>query len=440
MDEDDEYLYDDDFKDDYDPSGSTEEKGSRSSPKKQQNSKSDDMEDEQKTQKVNAQMEALQEEINKLQNQLQVEKQAHRQSKLEIDHQRKELEELKATKEKSTGPNKIYEALYQHAMAHSIDVSVFDSQEMDEQAALKIIKETGKALDIVAKKPLKKQASLSSMTGGGGDANYQQKIANLEEELRAALGAAEDIRALKAKAIHLVERIRTEKEERLKTENELKTYNKKMEMLTDHIEKLMIHLKHEAASKIKALDQFRESEKRAASIQSKLVVLTRKVAAKDTLICELREGSKILEDQLRLMDEKYLELRTKLDYAREMASKKVKIAQKTANDLRMKYALAGNKQLLDYAPLPSINYQNESFDMSLSKSTSNINSKSMHSPPSGNNKRNQGGRNGSSLSKHNSSVGDNEQATEHVLEKIRRLRGQKAEWTEEKMRNLVNTR
>ena len=31
---------------------------------------------------------------------------------------------------------------------------------------------------------------------------------------------------------------------------------------------------------------------------------------------ELKEGGKILEDQLKLMDEKYLELRQKLDYMR----------------------------------------------------------------------------------------------------------------------------
>ncbi len=35
------------------------------------------------------------------------------------------------------------------------------------------------------------------------------------------------------------------------------------------------------------------------------------------------QGSKILEDQLRLMDEKYLELRCKLDYARDVSSVKV---------------------------------------------------------------------------------------------------------------------
>merc|ERR1719487_2024815 len=156
------------------------------------------------------------------------------------------------------------------------------------------------------------------------DVDLRQRVANLEEELRLALGAAEDIRALKAKAMHLVERIRSEKEERLRVEQELKTYNKKMQMLSDHIEKLMIHLKHEAAHKIKALDQVREMEKKLAHMTEKYNNLNQKSGAKDRLIAELREGSKILEDQLRLMDEKYLELRTKLDYARESAAKKIK--------------------------------------------------------------------------------------------------------------------
>ena len=37
----------------------------------------------------------------------------------------------------------------------------------------------------------------------------QQRIKSLEEELRLALGAAEDIRALKAKVIQLVDRLRS---------------------------------------------------------------------------------------------------------------------------------------------------------------------------------------------------------------------------------------
>ena len=54
------------------------------------------------------------------------------------------------------------------------------------------------------------------------------------------------------------------------------------------------------------------------------------------------------------MDEKYLELRTKLDYARESGMKKVQKAEKIARELRMKYALAGGNTLLDKIGLPDI--------------------------------------------------------------------------------------
>ena len=42
------------------------------------------------------------------------------------------------------------------------------------------------------------------------------------------------------------------------------------------------------------------------------------------------------------MDEKYLELRSKLDYARESGMKKLVKADKTAKDLRLKFAMAGS--------------------------------------------------------------------------------------------------
>ena len=51
-------------------------------------------------------------------------------------------------------------------------------------------------------------------------------------------------------------------------------------------------------------------------------------------------GSRILEDQLRLMDEKYVELRTKLDWTRSTSQREVKRIQKDANRMRAKFALA----------------------------------------------------------------------------------------------------
>lgn len=54
------------------------------------------------------------------------------------------------------------------------------------------------------------------------------------------------------------------------------------------------------------------------------------------------------------MDEKYLELRSKLDYARESGMKKLIKADRTARDLRLKFAMAGSGAVLDRVALPEI--------------------------------------------------------------------------------------
>ena len=53
-------------------------------------------------------------------------------------------------------------------------------------------------------------------------------------------------------------------------------------------------------------------------------------------------GNKILSNQLELMDEKFLDLRNKLDYARESSLKKVDRAERIARDLRLKFALGSS--------------------------------------------------------------------------------------------------
>ena len=59
------------------------------------------------------------------------------------------------------------------------------------------------------------------------------------------------------------------------------------------------------------------------------------------MIKELKEGSRILEDQLRMMDDKYIEMRGKLDWTRSHSKQQVQRIQKEANTLRAKWALAG---------------------------------------------------------------------------------------------------
>ena len=63
------------------------------------------------------------------------------------------------------------------------------------------------------------------------------------------------------------------------------------------------------------------------------------IASQRRLIVELKEGAYILEGQLRLMDEKYYELRCKLDTARANQRHAVKRAEDIARDLRKKFTV-----------------------------------------------------------------------------------------------------
>jgi hypothetical protein len=178
-----------------------------------------------------------------------------------------------------------------------------------------------------------------------------ERVRFLEEELRTAEAAGKDVENMKSKIFQASDRIRAEKEQKRALELELTATKKKVDMLGDHIEKLVIHIKREGAQKIRLAEQLRAAEKDSAKVKDKSEYIQKKSAAKDRLILELREGSKVLEDQLRLMDEKYLELRGKLDYARSIAAKKIRKAEKTAADLRVKFAMTGSPLVLDALPM-----------------------------------------------------------------------------------------
>jgi len=277
----------------------------------------------------------------------------------------------------------------------------------------------------------------------GNEQELLARIKNLEYELRLALGAAEDIKALKAKLLQMVDRIRTEKESKLKAEAEAAGVKKKMDMLADHMEKLMTHLKHEAASKIRSMEQLRVAERENSRLSEKISLMNKKSVAKDRLILELREGSKILEDQLRLMDEKYLELRTKLDYAREMGTKKVKQAENIASELRIKFALAGNNIILDNVVLPDINSNAGSIlEGGKSLGSTENGSWAVSSTANSSKKSGKGKSKSKKMSQSVSSLQDAapEPNLDGVLEKIRTQSGQRKEWSDDKLRELTKSR
>ena len=146
---------------------------------------------------------------------------------------------------------------------------------------------------------------------------------SLRAELRGALAAGDDVRALKHKATELLARGKAEKDQRQKAEAEAKRRARRSRRLSDHVEKLMVHLKHEVGAKAQVTDQLRRAEKDLDTAKLRSRTLARRNNAREKFVLELKEGSKILEDQLKLMDRRYLELRAKLDWTRQHAETQV---------------------------------------------------------------------------------------------------------------------
>lgn len=291
----------------------------------------------------------------------------------------------------------------------------------------------------------------SSLDGGASqtslfsnaDSMSSKRIKQLEHELRVTSTSNHDVQSLRAKIIHMNERIRIEKEYKYRAEGEVQMGQKKIDMLSSHMEKLVIHLKHEGAHKLRLAEQLRVAERENAAMSEKCDFISRKSSAKDRLILELREGSKVLEDQLRLMDEKYMELRTKLDYARELGVKKIKRAEKVASDLRIKFAMSNGSAILDSLPMPTGESQwgtPGALMLADSPYMHQGNSPGSRSRGTSSGRKHLGFSTSSSVSaldQHHQQQQHKEPTMDSVLEKIRKQEGRKQEWTDEKLNQLI---
>merc|ERR1711998_193079 len=92
----------------------------------------------------------------------------------------------------------------------------------------------------------------------------------------------------------LPDKLRRQKDIRLKTEQALDIANEKIVKLSNHVEKLMLHLKHESAAKVQAVKAGKALEKKCSSSKSRVAALNKKVNFRDRVIRELKEGSKII--------------------------------------------------------------------------------------------------------------------------------------------------
>lgn len=170
----------------------------------------------------------------------------------------------------------------------------------------------------------------------------KKRYLNLEGDMENSGFGPKRIEDLNKKIKVMIDRSQNERDTRAKAENELRTSNKKIVALSDHIEKIMMHLKHEALSKVRALTEKTRIQKEVEMLKSKNLTLIKRNERKDRAIIEIKEGGKILEDQLRLMDEKYLELRMKLDWTRTQSERELRKKEDEARGLRSKFLVMEN--------------------------------------------------------------------------------------------------
>ncbi|RLN89007.1 hypothetical protein BBJ28_00004125 [Nothophytophthora sp. Chile5] len=180
----------------------------------------------------------------------------------------------------------------------------------------------------------------------------------LERELDTAQAGLRDLQSMREKVVEMAGRERVEKELRTKSELTNKELGDKVAALSEHVEKLMVHLKHEAAAKTRAVETQRRLDKDLTDAKDRLAAATRKHVAQDAQVAELEQGARILEDQLRLMDEKFIDVRNKLDWTRAAARKESKQLSGELRSLRMKWQLASDAGavagLPDWTPLSSV--------------------------------------------------------------------------------------
>ena len=165
------------------------------------------------------------------------------------------------------------------------------------------------------------------------------KCNSLKDELQATAKNMQGVDNLRIKVSQMTQRLRNERELRSKMQKDLMIETKKVEALSDHIEKLMVHLKHEAISKARSLSDQSRQHREMEMMKTHNDVMTKKNDRKDRVITELRDTGKLLEDQLRLMDEKYMELRSKLDWTRSQTERIVKKKEDEVRQLRAKFSL-----------------------------------------------------------------------------------------------------
>lgn len=96
------------------------------------------------------------------------------------------------------------------------------------------------------------------------------KAKGLKDELKSSVHSIENVDHIKQRNMKLTETLRREREQKIVLDQFIESQNKKIEILADHIEKLMKAIKIESSNRMKSLECNREQRKELADLKLRL--------------------------------------------------------------------------------------------------------------------------------------------------------------------------
>lgn len=173
--------------------------------------------------------------------------------------------------------------------------------------------------------------------------NLERRVAELQTKLDGVSADNDNEGNLKAKVSKLADRARTERELRGRAEKEVAKSKEQVEVLTEHIETLMMQLKQQTSAKSAALKELSSASREIDLIKSRSAAMSKRNARKDALINDLRNESSALDSELQTMQAKYGELRLKVDWTRSQTTNTLKKKNEEIHHLQTKLEFLARK-------------------------------------------------------------------------------------------------
>lgn len=336
----------------------------------------------------------------------------------------------KAADDKIEISQRLRQEFFQFSIVTGCNKDLKNYQDVNEDIMIKLLGAASKRfkfLNLRSDQAIDSEEKLLQRNQGHG-------IINLKEEpYLTKIAFDDDTKAMKKKIVDLIEFIRCEKDARLEVERQNKQLNKTIKLLNNHIEKLMGFLKQDEHEKERLRRHEYEVNRALLSIRQDSQNKSREIASKDRLISKLKAGSALLEEQMKLMEEKILEFQRKSLSNRLQLESKVTRYTKEIDHLRSKLLLTDYRQMGTFLESGS----NGSPDRRTAFECQRPSTGKEDRPGSANGTSNRRPMSAAAISRVGRSAKDIK--VEKAMIKLRRMRGDSAvdEWTDEKARMLA---